>query len=672
MNHWVMDMETLKNCTTLCAEHFKTSERREFVIHKSRNDIVALIDFLIACVENGEWHVSFNGLGFDAQITEHILRHAKALVDGDPEFIANFIYEKAQDIILRQDQGEWQEYSEKEIQIRQVDVYKLNHWDNHAKRSSLKWIQYSMDWHNMQEMPIHHSTYVNTEDQIHMILTYCWNDVTSTKKIMQLSSGLISLRRSLTAEYGINLYSASEPKISKELFLLFLSQRTGIKKWDLKQLRTNRTQILVKDIILPYVKFQTKPFKDLLEAFQDLTIYPNITKKGFKHVVDYKQVKTVYGLGGLHGATKPGVYKTGDGMIVVTSDVKSFYPNLAIKNQWSPAHLPKAAFCDLYEWFYDERVKIPKKDPRNYVYKIILNATYGLANEPNSFLYDPEFAMRITINGQLLLSMLYEMLAEGIPGSIPLMQNTDGVEMMIPAHYKQKYLDICAEWEKLTSLELEHDEYQKMLIWDVNNYIAVHKFREVSEEEFGKMKKEFPHDLYKQSGGKFYYGATKSKGRFEWDPLAKYEAKVLHKNKSFLIVPKAIFHYFIHDTPPEKFMSQNRDIMDYCAGVKAKGDWGFQRVCSANGEVTTENLSKVIRYYMTDSEGGCKIIKRNKSDNRKQQLEAGKWMQMLFSQYEEKSWHEYQVNEKFYLDLIYKEISAVQPLPTNQTSLFDN
>jgi hypothetical protein len=79
----------------------------------------------------------------------------------------------------------------------------------------------------------------------------------------------------------------------------------------------------------------------------------------------------------------------------MSSDVVSYYPNLAIKNKWAPAHLPKEEFCEQYEWFFTERKKIPKKDPKNYVYKIILNSTYGLSNDKNSFLYDPEFTMRI-------------------------------------------------------------------------------------------------------------------------------------------------------------------------------------------------------------------------------------------------------------------------------------
>jgi hypothetical protein len=47
---------------------------------------------------------------------------------------------------------------QKILQINQVDVFKLNHWDNPAKRSSLKWIQFTMDWENIIDMPIHHSS----------------------------------------------------------------------------------------------------------------------------------------------------------------------------------------------------------------------------------------------------------------------------------------------------------------------------------------------------------------------------------------------------------------------------------------------------------------------------------------------------------------------------------
>jgi hypothetical protein len=627
-----MDYETLSNCFVAVFEDYKTDSRKIFTIYEKLNHIKELITFLEENRDNGEWHISFNGLSFDAQITEYILREKDILLQSSGKDIAEFLYEKAQNIISRQDVGEFPEFSERDLQIKQVDVFKLNHWDNNAKRSSLKWIQFSTDWMNLQEMPIHHSTSITSFKEINLIVDYCINDVKSTKNIMKLSSEQINLRATLTAEYNIPLYSASEPRISKELFLLFLSKRTGIKKYDLKQLRTKREYIKVSDILLPYIDFKTPEFKGLLEAYQKLRINPNQIKGAFKYKLEHKGVKTEYGLGGLHGATKSGIYQAKDGMIIMTSDVTSFYPNLAIRNKWSPAHLPKEEFCELYEWFFEERKKIPKKDPKNYVYKIILNATYGLSIEPNSFLYDPQFGMQITINGQMLLSLLYEMLSLGIPGSIPLMQNTDGLEMMIPEQYRDKYLEICSEWEKLTLLQLEHDEYSKMIIADVNNYIAVHK-----------------------------NGKTKCKGRFEFEGLA------LHKNKSHLIIPKAIYNYFVNDIPPEKYLAENRNIFDYCAGVKIKGDWKFRQTYVKEGTLGYEDLQSTIRYYISNT--GCKIIKVNKTDGREIQVESGQWMQTVFNKAEKKKWEDYDVNDDYYLSYIYREISNVIPKESNQTKL---
>ena len=392
--HYVMDYETLKNCFVAVFEDVRSDNKEIFVCHESRNDIVELITFLERNVAYREWHVSFNGLSFDSQITEHILRNKQQLLWDSGKNIAWFLYGKAQDIIARQNRGEFSEFSPRDLSIQQVDVFKLNHWDNPAKRSSLKWIQYSMNWENIQDMPIHHSTEINAE-QINQVITYCINDVKSTKQIMYLSKSQIDLRRTLTQEYGIDLYSASEPRISKELFLFFLSKQTGYKKYDLKQLRTYRTEIRVKDIILPYVKFETATFQNLLDKFNDIIVYPDNTKGGFKYSVQYKGVKTDFGLGGVHGAKTTGIYESNEEMVILSSDVVSYYPNLAIRNKWAPAHLPKAEFCELYEWFFDERKKISKKDPKNYVYKIILNSTYGLSNDANSFLYDPEFTMRI-------------------------------------------------------------------------------------------------------------------------------------------------------------------------------------------------------------------------------------------------------------------------------------
>jgi uncharacterized protein YciU (UPF0263 family) len=659
--HYVMDYETLSNCFIACFEDVKSAHTEVFVIHDLQNDLDDLIDFLERNISLDEWHVSFNGLGFDSQITEYIIRNADQLREMGGCEIAEWLYGKAQNIIQSQDENRFLEFSPKDLQINQVDVFKLNHWDNPAKRSSLKWIQFTMDWENIVDMPIHHSSSITSLDQINDIIRYCKNDVSSTKKIAHLSKNQIALRKQLTDEYNINLFSASEPKISKELFLHFLSKKLHVKKYDLKGLRTRRESIVVNDIVLDYINFKTATFQKLLTRFKEVVIIPTETKGGFKYSIQYKGVKTDFGLGGIHGARTGKVYESSEDMVIMSSDVTSFYPNLAIRNGWSPAHIPKEEFCEQYEWFFEERKKISKKDIRNYVYKIILNSTYGLSNDENSFLYDPEFTMRITINGQLSLAMLYEMLTEEIPGAIPLMQNTDGLETIIPKKYQDKYYEICKKWEEITNLQLEHEQYSKMIIGDVNNYIALLNEKELDKDTWDQLKQEKPYYVFVERDGKYYYQASKCKGRFEFTELA------LHKNKSFAVIPIAIYNYFVKGIKPEDYMKTNKNIYDYCGGKKIKGDWKFIEEFVSEGNHVTKDLQNTIRYYIANK--GSKIVKYNYLDKRQTQVEAGKWLQKLFIDYVSKPFEEYDINYDYYLNKVYKEIRNLEP-DKNQLSLF--
>lgn len=667
-NHWVIDYETLINCTVLCATHYKTSETKVFVIHKLRNDIVGLIKFLNDCISQGSWHVTFNGLAFDHQITHRILEIQDGLVDGDPEFVANMIYTFAQSVIDLSNKKEFLPYSHKDFKIRCLDVFKLNHWDNPAKRSSLKWIQYNMDWENIQEMPIHHSTFIKTQEQVDEIVSYCINDIRSTKRIMEKSSKQINLRGELTKTYGIDLYNASEPKISKELFLHFLSKKLNTDKYTLKYSRTYRENITVKDIILPYIRFEKPEFNAVLNKFKELVIpvkgkLLNNDESTISQPLVFNGVTTHFGYGGLHGARKSGIYSENSEYIIITSDVVSFYPRLAIVNKWAPAHIPKEDFCEQYAWFFDERMKIPKKDPRNYVYKIVLNSTYGLSNDENSFLYDPEFTMRITINGQLSLSMLYEMLSIAIPGSLPLMQNTDGLEMMIPREYKDKYFETCKKWEEITGLQLEHGQYEKLFLADVNNYIALNTPVEIKAEEVEDKKKDSPYSIFFEKGGKHYMKSVKMKGRFDFVDLA------LHKNKSRLVIPKGVYYYLIHGIDPEVYVRQNKNIFDFCAGIRVKGDWELRLVSLSPDKTTGSTQQKVVRYIKNSQSTGAGLMKINTIDGRNILIDSLAPVTIL-NKLESTSTDDYDIDYPFYVKEIKKQIDTIVYKESPQLKLF--
>ncbi len=156
-------------------------------------------------------------------------------------------------------------------------------------------------------------------------------------------------------------------------------------------------------------------------------------------------------------------------------------------------------------------------------------------------------------------------------------------------------------------------------------------------------------------------GSAKCKGRFEFENLA------LHKNKSFAVIAKAIFNYFVHGIKPEDYIKTNRNIYDYCGGKKIKGDWKFIEEFVKDRNHTTKDLQNTIRYYVSNK--GSKIVKLNYLDNRQTQVEAGKWLQKLFIDFEDKPFEEYDINYDYYLTRVYKEIKNLEP-NKNQLTLF--
>tara|TARA_R110001632_G_scaffold20736_1_gene61706 strand:+ start:1184 stop:3121 length:1938 start_codon:yes stop_codon:yes gene_type:complete len=641
--HWVMDYETMTNLFVGVFQCYSSKETKIFKIHSSLyNDIEPLVKFLQRNKNLKEKHISFNGINFDSQITEFILKNQVKLVKADASDIVDAIYAEAQETISRSNAREFSKYPEWKLSIEQIDVFKINHWDNNNKRTSLKWAQFAMDWPNLQDMPIHHAERVHTEEEIQMITDYCINDVESTKKILHLSKPLIAVRKQIKEKYGLECYNYSNTKIGSQLLLGLYCEATDKKKYDVKDLRTFRNGIPINDILFDYIEFKTPPFQQFLKKLKDKTIYN--TKSDFKYKLRFKGYEFHYGAGGIHQCIKPDKYLAEGDIIIKDLDVASLYPSIACVNNMYPAHLGPEFFQVYKNEIVDVRLAEKKKPKANRDIAIIegfkeaANASYGNSNSEYSWLYDPKYTMQTTINGQLLVSMLVEDLLINIPESVLLQTNTDGATMQFDKKYLDKYDEICKEWEKKTKLILEYADYSAMYIWDVNNYIS----------------------LYTD-------GNTKCKGRFEWEDLQNYKYSHLHKNKSHLVVAKAIYNYFINGIDPTEYLKSNTSIFDYCAGVKIKGDWSFYESSIKDGQHVENKLQKTIRYYISNK--GSKILKINNSDNRQIQVEAGKWMQNVFNTYVEKLFEEYDINYDYYLESIMKEIKILEP-KNQQLKLF--
>jgi hypothetical protein len=365
--HWVMDLETMTNLFVAVFQDYKTSTTKTFIIHPptKRNDIKELIDFLKRNIDLSEWHVSFNGLSFDSQIIQDIIKNRKTFLKYTTEELVSALYEVAQDTISKSKNKEFSKYPEWKLSIQQLDVFKINHWDNANKRTSLKWSQFSMDWPKLQDMPIHHTTNVYTQEDVDQVVNYCINDVESTKKIMVLSKPLIDVRIKIKSKYGLNCYNYSNTRLGSELLLKLYCEATGKDKKDVRDSRTYRDGVKISDILFSYIKFETAPFEIFLDKIRTKVIYD--TKNDFKYQLRFKGYEFFYGAGGIHQCISPGIYLADDEYIIKDLDVASLYPSIACVNEMFPAHLGKEFFQVYKEDIVDVRLgeKAKPKDQRD-------------------------------------------------------------------------------------------------------------------------------------------------------------------------------------------------------------------------------------------------------------------------------------------------------------------
>ena len=445
--YWFWDVETLDIFTATFIDR-DSDETRVFVISNKRDDRKEMLEFLDKEVEG---LIGYNSIFFDAQIIEYIIRN--------PQCTANNIRRYA--ISITSEENRKPDVPQWKLKHRHLDLFRALSLSVKAKRTSLKWTEFMMDLENIEDLPSQGEG-SNWEE---MVLSYNKNDVIATKALYFRQKHEITLRSVQSNKEGLDLMNSTEPDISKKFFAKRLAKAMGIFESDLRSMGTERDVVKIKDIIFPYVKFQTKEFQEVKERFDNLVLSKY---DKFEFVLRKQGIDITYALGGIHAAPNNKIIKSDKDFVIKSFDATSYYPHLCFQNDLCPAHLPKDIFIPLYRGLYEERQKIPKSDPTNYILKICLNALYGMTNDEYSFLKDRLVTLAICINGQLLLSMLVERMLNEIPDSQLIMMNTDGCEILIPRTQEEKYQELSKWWEELTRIPLEHTEYDKLIIADVS------------------------------------------------------------------------------------------------------------------------------------------------------------------------------------------------------------
>jgi hypothetical protein len=576
---YVWDLETYPNVFTMVIEHTEAPLRLCFEISDWRNDSKELLDFLQYLKLSDSRMVGFNSLNFDYPILHTLIRMGR----GD----ARTLYDKAQAIINSQDDDRWaHQVNPTDRYVEQIDLFKIHHFDNKARSTSLKALEFNMRMDNIEDLPFLVGTELN-RDQVDLLKQYNAHDVVATKRFYHETANMIRFREELTHKYQRDFMNHNDTKIGKDYFIMQLEE-AGVACYEYgpngrTPRQTKRSVIHLKDAILPWIEFQQPEFNRVLNWLKQQSITE--TKGVFTDlnaVID--GFTFVFGLGGIHGSMESVVVESDDEHVIIDLDVTSYYPNLAIVNSFYPAHLG-SEFVSIYKRLFEQRKQYEKTSAESAMLKLALNGVYGDSNNHFSVFYDPQFTMSITLNGQLLLCLLAENLLR-VPGVQLIQVNTDGLTIRAPRVCEEQIEAARQYWQMVTGLNLETNHYKTMFIRDVNNYIAV-----------------------------FENGKVKRKGAYEWNAL-------WHQNASALVVPKVAEKVLVEGAPIRETVENWPDPMDFMSRVKVPRS--SYLVIDHEGQKT--RLQNVTRYYISKEGGGLfKLMPplKGKQDWRQIGIEAG-------------------------------------------------
>ena len=596
MNVLIYDIETLKELFLVVIYNPESDVTYEFQVSKWTNQLDKFMKF----IEEHDEHywVGYNNLRFDSQVVEYIIRNCKDWHEFSGLEICAMIAQKAADTIHDANYDVFPEYKEEWLSLKQLDLFKINHFDNKNRRVSLKRLEFEMDFENIEEMPIHHLKENMTQEEIIETIYYCHNDVQATYEFYKITIGdtnhplykgnnQIELRQDIYDEFDIPCLNYSDSKIGDEMIKKYYCQEKGITYNELPKKGFFRKEIEIRKCIADYVVFQTPELQAFLKRMKKTVLG---LQDDFKESIEFYNNTYSFMKGGLHTENKPKVFEADDETKILDWDVSSYYP--AINGRY-PQHLGKE-FLRGYKQMFEKRLELKplaKKDKKIKgivgALKLAVNSVYGKSSDMQSWIYDRQLTMFTTITGELSLMMLIE--AYELNDIHVISANTDGVTIMVTNDLMDKMHEINKWWMELTSYELERTDYQKIIFSTVNDYLAIKTDGEI-----------------------------KKKGDF----LTDFE---LHKNKSARIVPIALEHYYTNDVPVATTICNHTNIYDFCLRQKASKDFHYEGHSKENKTI----YNKLIRYYVSGT--GEKLLKvknpectTNAADV--SQVEAGEWV----------------------------------------------
>lgn len=616
----IYDLECFPNFFSYTGMNRDTFEITQFYVYNDYDELLKLIEHL----KKLDGMIGFNNINYDYPLLHYILNHYEEWNIWNIDYTLTKIYEESQRII----DEDWSSIPEWNVKIPQLDLFKIWHFDNKARMTSLKAVEIAINFDNVQDLPFDHNHIVK-EDEINDILKYNLNDVKATYEFYKITRGdtdlplykgkdKIQLRKDIGKKYGINCTNFNDVKIGDTVNKLTYLKLTGKEFKEIKEDRTYRHRIEIKDCIPSYIRFNSEYLNDFLNELKSKIITK--TKGELEFVLIYKGTKYKFAQGGLHSEDKPRHLKSDDKYKLIDADVASMYPATILNRKLYPAHLGKE-WLEGYNETFETRLEAKRNGEKsiNEALKLALNGGgFGKTNESKSWQYDPMVTLNTTVTGQLSLLMLIEKLEDN--NIHVLSANTDGIVSKVPIDKENLYKSICKEWEDITKYQLEYTYYKQLIQTSVNDYIA--------ETIDGKLK---------------------FKGDFEID-------KEVNKDPSMRIRAIALKEYFINNKPVKETIENHTNIFDFCKRFKTSKGWKAIKYSTDGTNLIKEKLQKNIRYYI--SKNGDKLTKENINDGRSIDVEAKAGI-TTFNKYIKKDIKDYNIDYSYYISETNKIILSI-------------
>jgi len=566
---YIYDLETTVNCFTFSGKFYGAAEIHTFEISTRKNDRDQLKNWLSHLQNRKAVMVGFNNLGFDYPII-HTLMNEPYTFDFTRAYLL------CQQIITSQNDGQNRlnhfNVGVKDRIIPQVDLFKLNHFDNRAKTTSLKSLQFALRLPNVEDIPMAYGEPLSF-DQMDSLILYNHNDVKATEEFLRRCIHLIEFRKELLDSGALegDVLNYSDVKIGSE----FLVKKIGRQKCytGSKPKQTLREYIAFKDIVLPQISYRTDAFQEVVEWFKKQTYWIASDQPSPSYEAQLAGVHFYFGIGGVHASVESKVFESNAEYIIKDLDVTSMYPSVAIANKFAPEHLGEV-FEYAYSQLVTDRNSYKKGTAMNKTLKLASNGAFGNSDNPYSPFYDPRFPKQITINGQLQILMLAELMSL-IQGVQIIQANTDGITIYLPRKHIAFFEVWKADWEKVTKLKLEEVEYSKMWIRDVNNYLCV--------STSGKIK----------AKGAYWYPKIDDDYDGNWN-----------KDFSMMVVQKVIEQALIKNIDPKALVKVMSDPFDFMMRYKTPA--------GATVYIGDKPQSKTVRYYVSKTGQKMKKISKPK------------------------------------------------------------